>query len=146
MPELLLKPDLGKKGYRLRCLFTTGPNPSKDYWDKARVTAAERFIQDMKRQGWEFVSRYGFQVTGPKAYIEVGEAPPAPKRFSAKEMLHQAMRGEPIRDTYRSPIQSVPALTLADVWEWELAGVFQRDTLLMEYPSPTEEKEMLRKR
>lgn len=142
--ELMLRPDLGKRAYRLRCRFTIGAMPSARTLEKAKYHAAELFVRDMKQQGWEYLDHYGFRMTGP---FPATEAVTVPKRsqqarwhIPSHELLPALLAG------YRVPmpvepsiVRCVPTISTTDAWEYELAGVFIRDTILTEVPDPHEE-------
>ncbi len=150
MPELLLRPDLGKRAYRLRCRFAVGAYPSRGFLEKAKVACAEEFVIDMAKQGWEYLDKYGFRMTGPYPVVEVINLPSR----SQQERWHQpsaeimaavvagARIGRIAQDGgYARP---VPLVAESDRWEFELAGVFVHKTILMEYPDEHEEREALK--
>src|SRR3972149_2404234 len=137
--ELLLRPDLGKRAYRLRCRFRIGQKPRRDFLEKAKYAAAEKFVADMRRQGWEYVERYGFSMTGPFPSLDPIAIPKRVRVPSAHEMLAGVRQGNPYRAEPVYGVQSVPLLSESDDWQYELAGVFVHKTILTEYTDPDEE-------
>ena len=143
--ELLLRPDLGKKAYRLKCRFVIGAYPSERTLEKAKYHAADLFVTDMAKQGWQYVSRHGFTLKGP---FPATETVILPKR-SAQERWHVPSREllPAIQAGYRARTgvdggyaRAVPLLSETDAWEFELAGVFTHDTIMTEVPDPHEER------
>jgi len=130
MPEILLRPDLGKRAYRLRCRFTVDAYPTREWLDKAKVAAAEAFVKDMGKQGWQYQDKYGFRLSGPFPAIS-----PVALLSKAKQNRWHLNARYPVtlrqqaQDNY---VANVPALNATDKWEFELAGVFVRPTILTE--------------
>lgn len=138
--NLLLRPDLGKKAYRLRCRFRVGAYPGARFLEKAKYAAGEQFIRDMQVRGWEYVDRYGFRMTGPYAPVEPTTIhvirPP-----SSRNMLTAVAQGARFLPTDQgSQAQAMPVLHESENWEFELAGVFVHKTILTERPDPHEER------
>lgn len=101
---------------------------------------AERFVVDMHKQGWENVSSHGFEMKGPFPMI-VPIALSVRRLPSAREMLPRVARGERFLDDGLTPgVQIMPALTDAEWWEYELAGVFVREEILTERADLHEEE------
>ena len=152
--ELLLRPDLGNKPYRLRMRFRVPAGPDhpwlKDLWrqtlDRAKYAAGEQFVADMAKRGWEYIEQYGLRMTGPYVAIDPMPRQKPPRRLSAREMLPGVMRGERfLPEPFVGP-RNLPALAHSDSWEYELVGVFLHKTIVFEYPYPHEEQEELRNR
>lgn len=138
-PQLLLKPDLGYKAYRLRCKFTIGADPRPEFLQKAKYAAAEQFREDMHKQGWEYVERYGFHMTGPRPAMS---ARPVAKRMrvpSAREMLPHVAQGARFLAPEAYGVQNVPLIGESEDWEYEIAGIFVHKTILVESPDLHEE-------
>ena len=142
--ELLLRLDLGKRAYRLKCRFVIGAFPSERTLEKAKVHAAELFIADMAKQGWQYVSSHGFTMKGP---FPATTTVILPKRSEmerwntpSRELLPAVQSGYRARTGvdggYARP---VPLITETDAWEFELAGVFTHETILTEVPDAHEE-------
>ena len=55
---LLIRPDLGYKPYRLKCRFIMPKHPSVPHLMTAKVEAAELFVRDMAKQGWEYLDKH----------------------------------------------------------------------------------------
>jgi len=148
MPELMLRPDLGKKAYRLRCRFSIGAFPSRDVLEKAKVACAERFVIDMAKQGWDYLDKYGFRMSGPYPPTEIVNLPSRSKQERwhqpSAEIMAAVMAGARIRAQDDGYVKAVPPVALSDYWDFELAGVFVHNTILTEYPDKHEESEALK--
>lgn len=147
MTTLLLRPDLGKKAYRLRCRFCIGAFPSEGSLEKAKRVAAEAFVTDMAKQGWSYLDHYGFKMTGPYPAIEVVQLPKRSQQerwhLRSADMMSAVTMGTRIGRIaqdggYAKP---VPLLAESDRWEFELAAVFAHETILTEYPDEHEENQ-----
>lgn len=147
MPELLLRPDLGKKAYRLRCRFSVGAFPSERSLEKAKYAAAEMFVTDMAKQGWHYLDRHGFKMTGPYPAVEVVQLPKRSQQerwhVPSADIMSAVATGTRIGRIaqdggYAKP---VPLLAESDRWEFELAAVFTHKTILTEYPDKHEERQ-----
>ena len=150
--ELLLRPDLGKKAYRLKCRFIVGAFPSDRTLEKAKYEAADLFVRDMAKQGWQYLDEHGFKMTGPFPATEIVILPKRSEQerwhTPTRELLSAALAGHPLRASHRGEgyVRNVPSLDSTDSWEFELAGVFVHDTLLAEMPDTHEEQEALKNR
>ena len=142
--DLLLRRDLGKRAYRLRCRFSVGAFPKEDWLRKAKVAAAEKFIEDMTKQDWRYVEPHGIRMTGPFAAMQAMSLP----RRHQQEQWHWNARTPFIPQGLSKdvPVVTVPSLGETDKWEYELAAVFTHDTILTERPDPDEEQVILKKR
>ena len=147
-PTLLLRSDLGKKPYRLRCRFSVDAFPRASWLEKAKHAAAEAFVQDMAKQGFEYLDQHGVTMTGPFSATPITGLPSRRERgrFNARQALPAVLAGNPLRPPERSYAVSVPLLDESEKWEYELAAVFIHKTLFVETPDKHEEEEMLRKR
>lgn len=137
--QLIARPDLGKKAYRLRCKFRIGRHPRPAFLENAKFAAADRFIEDMAKRGFEYVDRYGFTMTGPRAAIDVIAIPHRVRVPSAREMMAAVRQGARFLAQDDYGVQSVPLVTESAEWEYELAAVFVHKTILMEYADLHEE-------
>lgn len=147
--ELILRPDLGKKAYRLKCRFVIGAYPGARALEKGKYEAADLFVRDMAKQNYEYVDRYGFTLAGPFPATETVTLPKPSQQEQwhapSREMIvaiRAGYRPEQLvqNDGYAKP---VPLISETDAWEFELSGVFVHETILMEVPDPHEEKEMM---
>lgn len=142
--EVLVRPDRGKKAYRLRCRFTVEAFPNLGFLERAKFRAAQAFVEDMRKRGWEYLNSHGFKMTGPFPAIEVVRLPPRslqPRWHQpSQEVLQRIMAGQVVRTNGTTYASGVPALGTCEKWEYELAGVFVHDTILTEMP---DEKEAL---
>lgn len=137
--ELILKPDLGRKAYRLRCVFRLPAGPPARILEKAKYAAADRFIRDMRVQGWEYVDEHGFRMRGPYPYIPTMNLK-VPHQLNAREMLQFIRQGRPLPAIEAPPVLTLLPLVMHEYWEYELAGVFLHKTILMEIPDKGEEE------
>lgn len=136
--ELLLRPDLGKRPYRLRCRFTTHPNPSRDFLDREKVKVAERFIADMAAQGWDFLGQYGVRLTGPFVPVQPVTIR-RPRTLRARDMLDGVAQGARfLAGGPETRAQQVAPFGETEYWEYELAAVFLHGTILTERPDAHE--------
>lgn len=140
----LIRPDLGKKAYRLRCRFRCEMGDHKPggkdraYFEEARKVALEQFVSDMRVRGWEYTDRELPRVTGPYPYIPAGELP-KPRRISARNMLSGVMQGQKFRDDVEGVFTPDP-VDATEYVEYEIAAVFVRNTILVDLPDLHEEK------
>ncbi|KKN62516.1 hypothetical protein LCGC14_0511320 [marine sediment metagenome] len=148
MTELILRPDLGKRAYRLKCRFVIGAFPSERALEKGKYEAADLFVRDMAKQDFEYVDHYGFKMSGPFPATETVNLPSPSQQEQwhapSKDMIaaiHAGYQPERLAANggYAKP---VPLITETDAWEFELSGVFVHETILTEIPDPHEEKEM----
>src|SRR5437762_10228218 len=107
--DLLLRPELTKKAYRMKCRFTTPVMALTEenlYKLKAmKDKVAEEFIRDMELQGWEWdnniiePSQRGFTLKGPFSYVPITGAPTKAEqqRFNARQSQQRVMAGERFR-------------------------------------------------
>ena len=145
--ELLLRRDLGKGAYRLRCRFVIDAAPlspwSRRIWEaeleRMKVEVARRFVEDMTKQGFEYVDEHGFQMSGPYPATPAPVQIQRPKRSGARAMLPAVMQGDRFRGNGVNGVSLVLPLAENDTWEYELAAVFVHPTLVIEYPYPHEE-------
>ena len=126
--------DLGKKAYRLRCRFRVGAFPGPRILEKAKYIAAEQFVHDMHTQGWEYVDRFGFAMTGPYPAVDAITVHQV-RQPSAREMLAGgAAQGNRFRKQGGTVAQNVLPLAENENWEYELAGVFVHNVIVAEVP------------
>ena len=150
MTVLLFRPDLGKKAYRLKCRFVIEAFPTQDWLDKKKIETAERFVSDMKKQGWEYdpnkivPSERGFKLRGPFQATPVMVLPKAPRIIPNHEALARVKAGDLMRDTGEDYAVTVPILSESAQWEYEISAVFIRSTILVETPDKHEELEVIR--
>ena len=139
MVELLIRPSLDKSAYRLKCRFKIEAYPQPSRLELAKVRMAERFVEDMHKQGWEYVEQFGFKMTGPFPMVEpvMIHVPRVP---SAREMMAGVLAGKPFRDNGVDYAKPVLGIDMQEYWEYEIAGTFARAQLLTEYPDPHEEE------
>jgi len=144
--EALIRPGRDRKPYRLKCRFVTPAFPNPDFVQKARVKMAERFIEDMYKQGWVNVERFGFRMTGPYPATQTVVLPKPttdPFHIPSRDLLPALQNGYVPR-VDRSAVDGgsaleVPPITESENWEFELSGVFHREEILTEHADPHEE-------
>ncbi len=137
--QTLVRPSLDRKAYRLKCRFKIEPLPRIGRLKYEKVRIAEMFVRDMEKQGWSYVSKYGFTMKGPFAFV-VPTTLHIPHSPSAREMLPGVMNGLRFRDKGGSMASLVPPLNGVEGWEYELSGVFSRPAILTEVPDLDEEE------
>ena len=141
LPTLLLRPDLGRKAYRLKCRFIVEAFPKEEWVNQAKFVAAQLFINSMAKQGWEHLEKYGFAMRGPFPETPITPLPKRPPDVSNLEALKMAEAGYHGRlEDESSLVASVLPLSQSENWEYELAGVFVHKTILVEYPDLHEER------
>ena len=112
---------------------------SQDRLDREKVKVADRFVTDMHKQGWEYVERYGFKMTGP--YPMVVPVTIRPRRMpTAREMLPRVARGERFLDDGETGVSFVSSLGASEYFEYEIAAVFSREQILTERADAHEEE------
>lgn len=134
------RPDLGKKAYRLHARFEIGAHPSGRQLEKAMHYWMDRFIEDMAKRGYEYVSKYPIEATFKGAYIAPVALPKPPRVLSAREMLPQIRQGAKFRAEEVPGVQTVPHFNQTAVWSYDLSAVFIHDAILMDVPDLHEEK------
>ena len=139
LPQLAIKPSLDKRGYRLKCRFKIEPYPREERLNREKVRMAERFVEDMHKQGWEYVERFGFSMKGPFAYVLTTPIH-MPYMPAAREMLPYVAQGGRFLDRGGTIAGVMPALDATEWWEYELKGVFFRTEILVERPDLHEEE------
>lgn len=139
MVTLIIPRTRDNKSYRLKCRFRIEPHPGRARLDREKVRIAEWFIRDMHKEGWEHDGRYGFTMKGP--FPMVTPVTLHPKRMpTAREMAPSVARGARFLDNAEPGVMKVPSLALSEHWEYEIAGIFVRPQIMVEYPDPHEEE------
>ena len=143
---LLLRPDLGNRPYRLWCSVRVPAKPKGSYqramWERdlqrGMRKAVEWFIEDQKKDGFLYQSKYPLQVKGPfppvdPITIHVVREP------TSREMLPRLLQGW--RPSASPPMPSLTAGTLeeSEDWEFRVGLVFAHKTILLERPDEGEE-------
>ena len=145
---------MGKKAYRLRCRFRVGAYPGASLLEKAKYTAAEQFVRDMHKQGFDYigesgkvpVSQRGFRMRGPFHVVDPVTIKVV-RPLTAKELLPLLLRGEPVpKQPEGTSAMNVIPVAENERWEYELGGVFIRNTILTEVLEPQEHEQELRHR
>ena len=134
-PTVIMPKDHGYRPYRLRCRFSIGAYPRQDWLDKAKIAAAERFVEDMAKQGWEYIDRHGVRMTGPYSPAIITGIPAfgERERIKASEAAYAVSQGARLLPKKQSLVASVTPVSQSDVWEFEISAVFERKTIVMEY-------------
>lgn len=139
MRTLFSQPLRDRKPYRLRARFRIEPFPSPDRLDREKVKVAETFVADMGKQGWDNAESFGFSLRGPFAMI-VPTQIRVRRTPTAREMLPMVALGARFLEDTTSPVTLVPALAESEWWEYELAGVFVREQIMVERADAHEEE------
>lgn len=133
MPAILVRPDLGKRAYRLKCRFTLPANPKPSWVEKAKYATAQWFIQDMAKEGWEYVGKFSFTLKGPFPHIDVALS--LPKRSKQEQWHFNARQPRLTRVGKGIPgVANVPLLDGGADWDYELSAVFIRPAIVIEMP------------
>jgi len=146
MVEALIRPTRDRKAYRLKCRFVVPAYPDTDLLEKFKVKMAEKFVEEMYKQGWINVEKYGFRMTGPYPATQTVILPKPsadPFHIPSKDLLPALMNGYVPHADRSAPdggsAVSVPPITQAEDWEFELIGVFHREEIFTETADPHEE-------
>ena len=143
-PLIIIRPDLGKRAYRLKCRFVTEPYPSRERVKQGALKVLEWFIRDMAKEGWEYLSGERIRLNGPFAPVR----PMTIHRLrppGSREMLPGVVQGRRFRADAETIAGNVPPLPECETWEYEVAAVFAHKTILTELPDRHEELEALRR-
>ena len=104
----------------------------------------------MAKQGGEYIGKYGFKMSGPFPAIDGMSLPRRSGQgtwhIPSKELMSSILSGNGAKRNSKGFALSAPTLDKTDRWEYELAGVFLRPSILSEILSEQEHKEELRKR
>ncbi len=147
IPELLVRPDLGKRGYRLKCRFTVEAYTRPEAVNKLKFKVAELWVQDMYKQGFDYdpnvlpMDERGFKLVGPFVSTPITGLPKTSdiRPMSGREALRRVLTGDPLRDTGKNFVANLPAIHETDKWEYEISAVFVHTTLMAEIPDSHEE-------
>lgn len=140
MTTIILPKTFGKHGYRLKCRFKIEPYPGQSRLDIEKVRVAERFVQDMHKQGWENDGRFDFVMKGPLPMVVPMTIHPR-HNLTARQMYTGVARGQRFLDEGSAPAVSlVGSLNTSEYWEYEIAGVFVRTQIMTETPDSWEEE------
>ena len=137
MPTVIMRRDHGYKPYRLHCRFTVEAYPSQGWLESAKHQAAERFIEDMGKQGWDYIDKHGIAMTGPYSASVITGLPSAAQRekdrINAREAVFAVAAGARLLPSKREMVASLPPIAMSPEWEFDLSAVFLRKTIVMEY-------------
>ena len=140
--SLLLKPDLDKKAYRMKCRFVIEPYPAPDSLKEGALKAHDWFVTDMAKEGWTYVSGERPRLRGPFPQV-VPMTIHRPHIPSSSEMFLAVMQGARFRAGAETIAKTVLPLSQSEYWEYELALVFYRNPLVADVPDLHEEREEL---
>jgi len=135
MPTVIMRRDHGYRPYRLRCRFAVEAYPTQGWLETARHEAAERFIEDMDKQGWDYMDQHGVQMSGPYSPAIITGVPSFAdrERIKAKDAAYAVAQGARLLPQKTQMVASVTPVAFCDKWEFELSAVFLRKTVVMEY-------------
>lgn len=146
---VIIPREAKRKPYWFHCRFSVPAYPKQEWLDKAADEAGHLFIADMNKQGFQYEDRYGIvirRMPGAATPITGGPSINERERFDARRDMQRVLSGDPMRAREDlSYVASVPVLAEAEFWEYDLAGVFVHDELMVETPDPHEELEVLRR-
>ena len=151
MVQLLVRPDLGRKAYRLKCRFTVNAFPDPELLAKEKFRVAEMFVTDMAKQGFDYLDKHGFRMSGPYPQIRTITLP---KRHLQKQWHTPSRELLPGLSQGRIPhkvddpgyVTTLGQMHETDAWDFELSGVFVHKTILVETADGHEERGILRNR
>ena len=124
----------------MHCRFRIEQHPTKDSLDRGKVKAAEWFVEDQRKEGFEYVGRFGF-ILNPKPFVPVVPVTlDTPKHLTARQMLSGVIQGNKYRANEFAGVQTVPLLGESEYWEYDISAVFVHRTILTERPDPHEEQ------
>lgn len=140
-------PDPGKRAERRHCRFSIGAYPTHRQLEKAKYRAAEQFITDMAKRGYEYIgesgrlppAERGFKMAFKGAHIETMNLDRPRRPPSSRQMLPQVMQGARFRSEREPAVFTVPHFSETETWDYDLSAVFVRDNFLMDIPHPHEE-------
>ena len=126
----------------MKCRFLIGAFPSERMLEKAKYEAADLFVRDMAKRGWQYMDKHGFTMKGPFPATETVSLQGQGRwHIPSRELLPAVSQGYGVRAAIDGGYaRNVPLITETDSWEFELAGVFIHDTIMTEVPDPHEEK------
>lgn len=144
---VIIRPEMKLKPYWFHCRFSLPAYPKQEWLDKAADECGRQFIADMNRQGFTYQDRFGIVIRQmPSPAVPITGAPSIleRERFNARRDLDRILSGDRMR-ALPDPgyVASVPLLSEAEFWEYDLAAVFVHEELLVETPAAHEELEML---
>lgn len=137
-PSILIKPSQDRQPHYLAARFKIDPYPSRARIEVEKVRLAERFVEDMRKQGWDYAGQ-GFKLTGPFPYVEPITIH-MPKALTAKQMAPMIANGAKFQDDGGTIAPMMPKLMESECWEFQIAGVFSRSDLFTETPDSHEER------
>lgn len=134
---IIVPKEAGLKPYRLHARFSIKSYPPPAALDEAVKTCAEKFIEDMAKQGWEYLDQHGvFLDPEPKPHFDIYDAP---KRSQQEEWHVNARQVQDPRSVQRlktvgTPgVLSLPSVAHSDVWDFDISAVFLHKALITEY-------------
>ena len=134
--EILIRPDRGSKAYSLHCRFSVDAFPTQGHLEQAKYVAAEKWVADMEKQGWEYLDKHGIEMHGPMASTPIGAGLPSvasQERLRAKDAVYPVSQGARLLAGAPGWVSTVPTLSNSEKWDYDLAAVFVRKTLVFEY-------------
>ncbi len=136
--QIIIKPSQDRKPHYLAARFTTHPAPSRALIEVEKVRLAERFVEDMRKQGWDYAGQ-GFTLTGPFPHIEPITIH-MPKALTARQMAPMVANGARFQDDGGTVAPMMPTLAESEGWDFKIAAVFSRSDLFTETPDLHEER------
>ena len=133
MPQIILRPGLEKKAYRLRCRFSIPAFPTERWLEKAVLATGKVFIADLAKRGWVYLDKHGIKLSGPFPALTTVRLPPK----SQQEPWQYSARQGPGKHRVSGAafgVSTVPGLDAIGDWEYELAAVFVHKELWAEVP------------
>ena len=138
MTTLMIPRDLGRRAYRLKCRFVIEARPTRERLKAGALKAMDLFIQDMAKQGYEYLSSQPPKLGGPFTPV-VPMTVRIVRPPSAREMQYAVSQGARFRAGEETLAQTVTPLSENESWEYELSLVFVTKTIRFEVPDLHEE-------
>ena len=137
--EVVVRPDLGKRPYRLHCHVTVEGGVRGSELHLAVGHCLDDFVRAMHQQGFEHVSSEPWRSHGmPKPHIKPMTLR-RPARLSSRDMMPAVMQGARFRAGPETIALVVPRLEESELWDYDVSGVFLHDTILTDVPDLHEE-------
>ena len=120
----IVRPSLERQRAILRCRFVIGAFHRPDQLERARNEAADRFVADMAKQGWEWLGRMAL-VGGPYPMTPIATSVPKAPTLPKRQLGPSSLAPDPY-PSLRGIVADMPTIYTAEAWEYEIAGAFVR--------------------
>ena len=121
----IVRPSLERRRAILRCRFLIGAHHRPEHLERAVYEASQRFVDDMAKQGWEWLGRMAL-ADGPFPATPIPTSIPKAPAKRKRRLGEPSSRDETVAATAAASVAALPTLLTTDTWEYELAGAFVR--------------------